>query len=450
MTRSCAEAARPALCLALLLAACATTGRKAQDPASRLRAAQDDLAAGRSAEAQQEFEDVLARDPHELAAIRGRIEAARKRGGLDAVAREAEAATAARPADAYAWYALGLSRFAAGDEGAAVRALEKAASLRPDEADIQYRLGVALLDGEKFAAARTPLEAAVRLGPKTARYRMPLATCLARLGEHRAAVDALRDLPSLQPAPDEAALGVKVARTLTDPFRDLPQPARAELEQALGYLVRDAPGLAVAPLEALLQKMPNLAPAHALLGLAEARLDESGRAVTELKRAAELAPDLPQPHAYLAELYGSKDRPELAAQEYLESLQRDPLDPQTLRRLGVLRLEHGGGPALDPLAQAAALAPADDELQLLLARAEIGAGQAARARDRLDRLAQRRPDDPEVLLRLALVLFDERVRATGPERDRLGERVEKLLDRVLTLQPGNATASRLLSTLKAG
>ena len=436
------------LLVALGLAGCATTAPR---PAvSLLRAAQDDLAAGRPAEAQREFEDVLARDPHELAATRGRIDSARKRGTLDAVAREAEAATVARPADAYAWYALGLSRFAAGDGGSAVRALTTAASLRPAEADIQYRLGVALLDGERFADARGPLEAAVKLGPKTARYRMPLATCLARLGERRAAIDTLRDLPSLEPTAEEATLGVKVARTLTDPFRDLPQPARAELEQALGYLVRDAPGLAVAPLEALLQKMPNLAPAHALLGLAEARLDESGRAVTELKRAAELAPDLPQPHAYLAELYASKDRPELAAQEYAEALQRDPLDPQLLQRLGVLRLEHGGGSPLDPLERAAALLPADDDLQLLLARAEIGGGLAGRARDRLERLAQRRPEDPEVLLRLALLLYDERTRATEPQRGELGQRVGKLLDRVLTLQPGNATASRLLSTLKAG
>ena len=46
---------------------------------------------------------------------------------------------------------------------------------------------------------------------------------------------------------------------------------------------RDAPGLALQPLEQLLQEMPDLAPAHALLGLAQARLDEGGRASAELK-----------------------------------------------------------------------------------------------------------------------------------------------------------------------
>lgn len=430
-----------------LLAACATA-RPRGDEGALLRAAQQDLAAGRTGDAQHGFEDVLARDPRELAAIRGRIEAARRNGLLPMVTREAQDAVAQRPADPYALYALGLARFAAGDEPAAVAALRKAAELKPDEADIQYRLGVALLDGEKFADALPPLQRAVELAPRVPRYRTPLATCLGRLGQGTKAMDALRGFAALGPSADEAALAVKAARALTDPFRDLPQPARADLEQALGYLSRDAPGLAVPPLEALLQKMPDLAAAHALLGLAQARLDEGGRAATELKRAAELAPGLPQPHAYLAELYAAKDRPELAAQEYLAALERDPLDPDTLRRLGMLRLERGGD-ALEPLGAAAALAPADDALQLLLARAEIAAGRTGPARDRLERLSERRPDDAEVLFRLALLLYDERTRAADPARAELGGRIEKLLDKVLTLQPENAAASKLLSALKA-
>ncbi len=439
--------ALPALLL-LAATACATGRPRPDDPGARLRAAQQDLATGRAAEAQRGFEEVLARDPRELAAIRGRIEAARRNGVLSMVTREAQDAAAQRPSDPYAFYALGLARFAAGDEAAAVAALRTAAGLRPDEADIQYRLGVALLDGEKFTDARGPLQRAVKLAPKVARYRTPLATCLGRLGDRHGAMSALRGLELLSPSADEAALAVKAARALTDPFRDLPQPARADLELALGYLVRDAPGLAVPPLESLLLRMPDLAPAHALLGLAQARLDEGGRAATELKRAAELAPDLPQPHAYLAELYTAKDRPELAAQEYGAALERDPLDPDTLRRLGLLRLEHGGD-AREPLTAAAALAPGDDGLQLLLARAEIAAGAPAPAQTRLERLSERRPDDAEILFRLALLLYDERTRASDPARGELGQRIEKLLEKVLTLQPENAAASKLLSALQS-
>lgn len=434
----------------LLLCACAGSPlRKSESP---LEMAQRDLAAGRAEEAQREFEQVLAGDPRSLPAIRGRIEAARKRGGLARVSTEAEAQAQARPDDAVAHYALGLVRFARGDEQAALSSLRRAVELKPDEADIQYRLGLALYSGEKFSEARAPLTRAVELDPRVVRYRMPLATCLGRLGDRRAAIAALREVPKLGPTPEEAALAVKSARALTDLFRDLPQPARADLEQALGYLTKDAPGLAVPPLESLLQRFPDLAPAHALLGLAAARLDEAGRSITELKRAAELLPELPQPHAWLAELYSGKDRTELAAGEYAQALERNPLDVDTLVKLGKLRLERGGQPAqsLEPLSQAAALSPDDDSLALLLARAELASDKPDAARPILERLAERRPEDAEVLLRLAALLFDDRSRTAGDGRRELGHRVETLLEKVLALQPDNAAASRLLTALRAG
>ena len=427
-----------------LAAACASGPKK--DTTTLLREAQADLAAGKPGAAQQTFEEVLQRDPRELAAIRGRIEAARKRGALEPLLRELRT----DPREGLQFYALGLAEFAAGNEQAAVAALRKATELQPNEADIQYRLGVALLDGEKFTDARAPLSRAVQLAPRVARYRPPLAACLGRLGDRKGALEALRDFARLDPAPEEAALAVKTARALTDPFRDITPAARADLEQALGYLMRDAPGLAAPQLEALLARLPDLAPAHALLGLAAARLDETGRAVTELRRAAELAPDMPQPHAWLAELYVAKEKPDLAIAEYVAALERNPLDPEVLQKLGTLRLARGLPEALDPLQQAAILQPEDDALQLLLARAEIAAGKPAPARARLEKLAEKKPENAEILLRLAMLLFDERARASEPARGELTHRVETLLQKVLALQPENAAANRLLTALRAG
>ncbi|HUJ26554.1 MAG TPA: tetratricopeptide repeat protein [Myxococcales bacterium] len=381
----------------------------------------------------------------EYAAARARVDTARKAGELDQLREQLRS-----PSSAIGFYTLGLAEFAAGNEREAVAALRQAAAMKPDVADIQYRLGVALLDGEKFADARAPLQRAAQLAPKTARYRPPLALCLGRLGDRKGALEALRDFASLSPTPDEAALAVKTARSLTDLFRDLPPAARAELEQALGYLVRDAPGLAAPQLETLLGKLPDLAAAHALLGLASARLDEAGRAVTELKRASELQPDLPQPHAWLAELYAAKDRPDLALAEYALALERNPLDAESLRHLGELRLARSAPESLDPLRQAAVLAPDDDGLQLLVARAEIAAGQPAPAQARLEKLSEKRPEDAEVLLRLAMLLFDQRQKAPPQSRGDLTHRVETLLQRVLALQPENATANRLLDALRAG
>ena len=420
-------------------------------PASLTRDAQADLAANKVAEARQGFDDALARDPRWLPAIRGRIEASRRLGRLPEVAGEYEAQTQASADDGYAWYGLGLCRFARGDAPGAVAALRRAAELLPNEADPSYRLGVALFDGEKFADAETPLSRAVELDPRSARYRVPLAACLDRLGKRAPALLHLREVPKLEPTPEEAALAVQAARTITDPFRGLPKDARGELELALGYLLKDAPGLAVPVLDTLLQRLPDLGAAHALLGLAAERMDEGGRAVSELKRAAELSPESPQPHLYLAELYAGKDRSELAVQEYLLALEKNPLEVQALRKLGLLRLEHGGGAesALSPLRAAVALAPDDDQTALLLARAELVVpAAAAQGRGRLEKLAAKRPEDPEVLLRLAQALFDQRGAAPEPERAEMAKQAAQLAEKVLGLQPDNAAASRLLSALK--
>ena len=418
-------------------------------PYVELRDAQEDLAAGRAENALRGFEHVLSDHAPgvELPALRGRIEAAQKCGRLDAVLDEYRKAPKASAAK---WYALGLSEFAAGNEAPALEALQKAAGQEPKEAEFHYRLGLALLHGERFPEARAELSRAVELQPGTPRFRPPLASCLSRLNERKAALDTLRDFARLNPKPEEALLAVRAARELTDLYRDVQPADRADLERALGYLVQNAPGLALPKLEELTAQKPQLAAAHALLGLACARLDEGGRAAGELRLAAELAPDLPQPHAWLAQLYRSKDKPDLAIPELQAALDRNPVDLDSLRALGEMQLSRNDKAALAPLQDLAALTPSDDAAQLLLARAELIAQKTAAAQERLERLAQRRPEDAEVLLRLALLLYDLRKNAPEAQRPAMTERVETLVKKVLALQPENAMANRLLTALRAG
>jgi tetratricopeptide (TPR) repeat protein len=444
-------AARGALAGAALLGSLLIACGPRSQPRTALelsQEAQKQLAQNHAAEARAGFDAALDRDPRLLPAVRGRVEASRRLGRLPEVLAEAEARVAASPGDGVGHYQLGLARFARGDEPGAVAALRKAAELLPQQADAHYRLGVALFDGEKFADARAPLTRAVELDPQSARYRVPLATCLDRLGEHKAALAHLAQVPALSPTPDEAALAVQAARTITDPFRGLAPEAKQGLELALGYLLKDAPGLAVPVLDTLLEKVPDLGPAHALLGLAAQRMDEAGRAASELKRAAELSPESPQPHAWLGELYASKDKPELAIQEYRLALERNPLEVASLRKLGLLLLgtAGGAGSALGPLRAAASLEPADATLAVLVARTELQLpAEAARGRARLETLAEERPEDPEVLLRLAQALTDQRAQASEAERTALAKRASVLAEKVLQLQPGNALASRILS-----
>jgi len=444
------RATRPVLAAALLCS-CAAIRPAPADRASLLARAQSDLAAGRDEDARREFEELLERDPRSLPALRGRVDAAARRGDLARVAKEAAAAADAHPTDGSAFYALGLARFAEGDAAAAQAALTRAAKLMPGEADVAYRLGLVLLERRSVAEARQRLGRAAELAPSVVRYRVALAVCMGRMGDRDGALQALREIPALQPGVDEAALAVRAGRDLADPFRDVPGEARKNLENALGYLAGDAPGLALELLETTTDGFPDLAIAHALLAVAAQRLDQPARAVVELKHAAALAPHLPQPHLWLADLYESTDRYELAAEEYEAALRAAPLEPATLQRLGSLRFERLGNAAaaLDPLRTAAALAPGDAGLQILVARAELATGAAPGGWARLERVVSAHPEDPDVLVGVASALADRATSAGQAERVRLTHRVVALCEKALELRPQSSGAARLLAQAQA-
>jgi Tfp pilus assembly protein PilF len=302
-----------------------------------------------------------------------------------------------------------------------------------------------LLAAGHAAEARGPLARAVELVPEDAAHRVALAVCLATLGEISAAMEMLSEVPRQSPSAADADRAVRLARALTDPFRRVSLEERDALEPALRELERDAPGPASERLADVLARFPTLAAAHLLQALAAERLGESDRAFAELRKAATLAPDLPQPYAYLARL-SAQERPDLAAAELAEAVQRNPLDPAVLRTFGELDLDRLGQPhrAADSLARAAALVPGDAGLQVLAARAELTAGSVAAGRRRLTDAIQQRRGDARALLRLAASAYDERSRARGEvARGALTQCIDDALDSVQQLEPENGIARGL-------
>lgn len=444
-----------AAALVLLAAGCVHGGAV---PAGRA-ATDADLAEARAAaekgdwpEAARLYDAALARDRTRLAAHRGRVEAAFNTGRLAQVEDAYRAVLARSPEDPFALYGLALARYAGstsnGEE--ALSLLARAEAARPGEADLPYRRGLILLDAERWEEAKTALGRAVSLAPKVARYRVPYALALFHAGDAERALEALKGLTGLSPSPAEAAKARDVAGRITDPFRHFPDAARQRVERAIAWLEQaDVPQNAIDLLREVLLEHPDAAMVHALLGLAYQRIENGGEAMVELERAIELAPQLPQPHLYLANFFYGRERFADARREYLAALDRNPLLVEAHRMLGQMALEGGDVPgAVEHLRAWALLAPKQTAPQLALARALAAAGDLDGAETALDAALELDPSNLEAHLSLGAILVRRHGLAKGrKDRADLASRARTHLDAVLEAQPENAAALRLMREL---
>lgn len=354
---------------------------------------------------------------------------------------------------AIAHYMLGLACFsrAADAHQRAIDELSRARQLAPSEPEPHYRLGLALLESERYQEAIPPLERARELSSGRLPWALPLAKAYHRVGQAPKAVEALRQLLSSEPSPQE----VKVARALmdaiADPFAGFPREAKARLEEGLFWLFdRDIPQEAAVAFQEILAGYPDLAVVHSLLGLCHQRLGDSGRAVEELRRAIELAPEDGKNHFYLADLYLSHQQPERARELLERSLALNPLLDGAHLALGELAQARG---ELDlarrhfqalALLQPEALAPKAKLALVLQLQGDFPAADR-----QLRRILSLDPHHLEAKLRLGLLHLERREKAREQkEKDQAASEARRWLNEVLEAQPENALASRALERLK--
>jgi tetratricopeptide (TPR) repeat protein len=355
--------------------------------------------------------------------------------------------------DATSHYQRGLVLFSrsadAGDE--AITQFRAAAAQAPTRGEFHYRLGVALLESERYPDALASLEKAVALEPAHSGWFLPLAKARYRAGDAHGAVEAVRTVVFGQPSPAEAKLAHALMEQLADPFAGFPRAARPQLEQALQWLeVADVPQQAMLPLEEILKDYPDLAVAHALLGLAYARVDDAGRAVDEFKRAIELAPDDGKTHLYLAELYFARQRPKNAEEHFERAVALNPTLEDGWARLGDLALERQDyALARRDYAITSALAPDSLPARGKLAMVYQLEGDWPRADHELRIANQQAPDNLEFMLRLGLLHAERAMKArTTDEKKTASTEASIWLQKVLDQQPENALASRALERVK--
>ncbi|MCC6336673.1 MAG: tetratricopeptide repeat protein [Myxococcales bacterium] len=433
---------------ALLFSGCATTSGSGLRLTPR-EEAQVALSRGDSLRAVELLEPEFARHPADLLIARLLAEAHVKAGSGDALlARLAKSDTAV------SHYQQGLVRFARAAEatGPAVTEFRRAVELEPNEPEFHYRLGVALLESEQFEEALASLRRATSMAPDRTGWALPLAKALARTGDHKAAVAAIRTVILGNPTPAEVKTAVALMDRLTDPFATFPSAAKPQLEQAMQWLQQaDVPQQAIIQLEQILRDYPDLAVVHSLLGLAYDRLDDAGRAVDEFKRAIELAPEDGKAHLYLAELYAARQRPKNAEEHYQKALERNPVLADAWVRVGDLAVDRqdlvGARQAFQVVAR---LRPDDAAAHGKLALVHQLEGDWPAADKELRLVMDKEPENLEFALRLGVLHAERFTKAKTPaEKEQAAREAAKWLQKVLDAQPENAIASRALEHVKA-
>jgi len=177
---------------------------------------------------------------------------------------------------------LAVIQGARGEDTEALKSARRAVAIAPDHFDAQFILGRASYGVGDSATAVGAFRAALKLKPNDARSLFFLATALESAGNIDAALTAYRDLVRRQPQAAEGHLGLGVLLT-----------KRGGSDADKG----------IEELRTAVRIDPNQYEAQVTLGRALLARKLAAESVEPLKRAAELAPNNPEPHYQLALAY---------------------------------------------------------------------------------------------------------------------------------------------------
>jgi tetratricopeptide (TPR) repeat protein len=263
----------------------------------------------RFAEAEQLFRAVLEKSPRDLTALYGAAlsvfnqERAREAEALaraavdvafpaDSNAKQLSREESFRAADAMVLLAIVLA--VTGDETGSRQIAEQAAKIASDHFDAQFTLGRALYGSGDTTSAIAAFRRAVTLRPDDRRALFFLGTALERSGDTSEAINTYRQLISKHPRAAEGHLGLGIL-----------------LVRGTGNQVNEG----IKELEQAVALDPNQYEARASLGRALVAKGRALESIAHLVRAAELAPDNPEPHFQLSQAYRRLGKHDLAKKE---------------------------------------------------------------------------------------------------------------------------------------
>ncbi len=332
--------------IALLALSCAA-GQE-NNPESLYRKAVELQAAGKTAEAVQQYRAYLKLVP-------GRVEALSNLG--------AALSKLGRTEEAIQQYKLALAK-------------------KPDSPEIRFNLALAYYKATDLPSTVKELLIVRRTYPEHVQVSTLLADCYLRQGEYGKVIELLKPLEAKQP--DDLAIAYLLGIALLH-----------DKHEAEGGRILDR----------ILGK-GDTAEAHLLLGTAKLSTNDFVGAKDEFARAVALNPHLPGIYSMYGDALREVGAAEEANEAYAKALQEDPTDFTANLYVGArLRGDQNYDEAMRYLLRASRIRPESPAVRYQIAAAHFGQGKLDEARKELETLVNQWPTFVEAHVTLAAVYF---------------------------------------------
>jgi tetratricopeptide (TPR) repeat protein len=289
---------------------------------------------------------------------------------------------------------LGVVLVRLGRYSDAVDVYRQALSRDPSRTAVRVNLGIALYKAHQLSDAARELDTVLEAQPDNLQARYLTADCRLRLGEPAKTVGLLAPLESSRP--DDLALAYLLG---------------------MGYLRTEQVDKGQALIDRILRKGDS-AEARLMMGVARLEMNDFKSAIEDLKRAAELNPELPTVHGLYAQALLETGNRDLARREFEAELARNPLDFQANLYFGVLLKEDQQfDDAMKHLSVALRVRPGELATRYQIASLKLAARETEAALPLLEDLVKEAPSFLEAHVSLATAYYRLKRREDG-DRER--------------------------------
>lgn len=313
---------------------------------------------GEYAQAERLFREQIIKTPHSAEALSNLGAVLAREDKIDEAVAAYKSALAADPKLDAVYLNLGIAYFRAGRFEEALAPLQQFLQAHPDELRARKMHAIALVENGQYGRGVAELDRLNVEKPNDPSILFALASAQARAGDENRGKELLRQLEELNLAPGPVHLlqGMLLYRS------KLYDDAERELQEAL-------------------RLDPKSAPTLAALGRLRLRVNDDPAAIDLLQRALAIQPQDAESNYQLGVLLSRNGQGE-RGRKYLErALEQRAKYPDPMYFLGKLELsQNHNAAAVKYLEGAARLAPHQENITFLLARAYKQAGQDEQAK----------------------------------------------------------------------